>query len=186
MKVALLCVTGIFLALASAAVAQTGTWAWTGSKAETMVKRDATVQLPQQERAALESELRAAIAQYLALEQTAALEYGTYDSLAGKIHNLRYRSSTALKQVRRGLDISAVACAGTGRTRGLNLDLFSRFRCSATSRELVIPVASVVWEGDVITAVIESEPRVEGPYRARFDIRVIGRSALSYRQVGVE
>ncbi len=38
------------------------------------------------------------------------------------------------------------------------------FAAAATSRELVIPVASVVWEGDQITAVIESEPRVEGPY----------------------
>ena len=134
MKYALLCVTGIFLAVASVAVAQNAPWAWTGSKAETMVKRDATVQLPQQERAELASELRAAIAQYLALEQTAALEHGSYEQLAGKIHNLRYRSSTALKQVQRGLDINAVACAGTGRTRGLNLNLFSRFRCSATSR----------------------------------------------------
>ncbi len=151
-----------------------------------MVKRDATVRLPQQERAALESELRAAIAQYLALEQAAAFQEGNYGNLAGKIHNLRYRSSTALKQVQRGLDINAAACAGTGRTRGLNLNLFSRFRCSATSKELVIPMASVVWEGDQITAVIESESRIEGPYRAQLDIQVTGRSRLSFRQLGVE
>ena len=50
----------------------------------------------------------------------------------------------------------------------------------------MIPVASVVWEGDQITAVIESEPRVEGPYRARLDIQVTGRSRLSFRQIGVE
>ena len=47
-------------------------------------------------------------------------------------------------------------------------------------------MASVVWEGDQITAVIESEPRVEGPYTARLDIRVTGRSRLSYRQIEVE
>ena len=185
MKYALLCVTGIFLAVASVAVAQTAPWAVTGSKAEAMVKRDATVQLPQQERAELESELRAAVAQYSALEQTAALQ-DEFGHLAGVIHNLRYRSSTALKQVQRGIDISAVACAGTGRTRGINLNLFSRFRCSATSRELMIPVASIVWEGDQITGVIESEPRIEGPYRAQLDIRVTGRSRLSFRQLGVE
>ena len=80
MKYALLCATGIFLALASVAVAQNATWAWTGSKAETMVKRDATVRLPQQERAALASELRAAVAQYLALEQAAAFRRGSSDA----------------------------------------------------------------------------------------------------------
>ena len=99
-----------------------------------MVKRDAMVQLPQQERAELATELRATIAQYLALEQTAAIEHGSYDRLAGKIHNLRYRTSTVLKQVQRGLDIDAAACAGNGKTRGLNLNLFSRFHCATMSR----------------------------------------------------
>ena len=50
----------------------------------------------------------------------------------------------------------------------------------------MIPVASVVWEGDQISAVIESESRIEGPYRAQLDIQVTGRSRLSYRQLAVE
>ena len=63
---------------------------------------------------ALEAELRKTVASYGALELTAAVQHGHYHQLEGKIHNLRYRSSTALKQVQRGLEIDAAACAGTG------------------------------------------------------------------------
>jgi hypothetical protein len=105
MRYKALWVAGIFFASTSIAVAADVRVSWTESKAEKIVTRDATVRLPAQERALLESELRAAVMYYGLLEQTAADQEGSYGQQASRLHNLRYRVSTALKQVRRGVAI---------------------------------------------------------------------------------
>jgi hypothetical protein len=181
MRFKALWVAGIFLASTSIAVAADIRVSWTESKAEKIVTRDATVRLPAQERASLESELRAAVVRYRLLEETAAEQEGSYGQRASRIHNLRYRFSTALKQVQRGVAIKEAACDGTGAASGGKR--FTHFRCAVTSEELEIPSAEVVWENDRITAVIESEPRIEGPFEARLDVRITGKSTISHRQI---
>jgi hypothetical protein len=181
MRFKALWVAGIILASTSIALAADIRVSWTESKAEKIVTRDATVRLPAQERASLESELRAAVVQYRLLEETAAEQEGSYGQQASRIHNLRYRFSTALKQVQRGVTIEGAACDGTGAASGGKR--FTHFRCAVTSEELEIPSAEVVWENDRITAVIESEPRIEGPFEARLDVRITGKSTISHRQI---
>ena len=117
------------------------------------------------------------VASYGLLEQTA----GHYHPLEGKIHNLRYRSSTALKRVQQGLAIDKAACVGIGSSSADNR--FNRFRCAVTSAELEIPSAVVTWDGDLITGVVEGEPRMLGPFDANLDVRITGRSTIAARQV---
>jgi len=181
MRFKALWVAGIFFASTSIALAADIRASWTESKAEKIVTREATVRLPAQERASLESELRTAVMQYGLLEQTAAEQEGSYGQQASRLHNLRYRFSTALKQVRRGVAIEEAACDGTGAASGGNR--FTHFRCAVTSLELEIPSALVIWENDRITGVIESEPRIEGPFQARLDVRTTGKSTISHRQI---
>lgn len=175
-------VGGIFLASTSIALAHDTRVAWTTAKAERIVTRDAIVRLPAQARASLEAELRAAVGLYRTLEETAATQQGSYEQPAATIHNLRYRFSTALKQVQSGLEIEAAVCTGTGAASGGNR--FGHFRCAVTSAALEIPSAEVIWENDTIAAVIEDEPRIEGPFQARLDVHVMGKSKIGCLQSG--
>jgi hypothetical protein len=182
MRFKALWVAGIFLASNSIAVAADIRVSWFESKAEKIVTRDATVRLPAQERASLESELRAAVVHYGLLELTAAAEQeGSYGQQASRLHNLRYRLSTALKQVQRGVAIEEATCDGTGAASGGNQ--FKQFRCAVTSKKLEIPSAVVIWENDRITGVIENEARIEGPFQARLDVRITGKSTITHRQI---
>jgi len=174
-------VAGIFFASTSIALAGVTPAAWIGSKAEKVVARDATVQLPEQERKSLETELRMTVAIYRLLEETAAQQHEGYEQPAGTIHNLRYRFSTALERVQQGLAIDRAACVGIGASSADNR--FKRFRCAVTSAELEIPSAVVTWEGDLITGVVEGEPRMMGPFEARLDVRVTGQRTIAARQV---
>ncbi len=182
MRLKALWVAAIFLASTSIALAADIRVSWTASKAAKVVTREATVRLPAQTRASLETELRNAVVLYRLLEETAAEQRGGYASpLPSRIHNLRYRFSTVLKQVQRGVAIEEAACDGIGAAKGANR--FTRFRCAVTSEELEIPSSEVIWEGDTITAVIEREPRIEGPFQARLVVRVSGRSTITHRQI---
>lgn len=179
MRFKALWVVGIFFASTSIALAQDTYMAWTESKAEKIVTRDATVRLPSVEKNALESELRAAVMQYLGLEGF-ALESGD-ERLASRLHNLRYRYSTLLRKVQTGLQIDALDCAGAA--AAATGDRFRRFRCGATSEMLEIPTAVVTWDAQRITAVIEGEPQFAGPFAAKLDVRVTGKSTIAYQQV---
>jgi hypothetical protein len=151
--------------------------AWTKARAETVVERDAIVRFPAKERGALESELRAKVREYIQLENAAAEH--DYEYLPSRLHNLRYRYSTALKAVRAGLPVASATCTGAGSAvRGR----FARFTCNVTSDTLRIPVAEVTWEWDRITRVVELEPRVVGPLTARLSVRVEARSAITFAQ----
>ena len=104
------------------------------------------------------------VATYRLLEETAAQQHGENAQPAGRIHNLRYRFSTALKRVQQGLAIDKAACVGIGASSADNR--YKRFRCAVKSAELEIPSAVVTWEGDLITGVVEGEPRMLGPFEA--------------------
>lgn len=179
MRFKALWVVGIFFASTSIAVAQDTSMAWTESKAEKIVTRDATVRLPSVERKALESELRAAVMHYSTLEHS-ALE-SRDERLASRLHSLRNRYATALRKVQIGLRINALECAGAA--AAVAGDRFRRFRCGATSEMLEIPVAQVTWDPERITSLVESQPRVEGPFGARLNVRVTGKSTIAYQQV---
>ena len=179
MRFKALWVVGLFFASTSIALAQATSIAWTETKAEKIVTRDATVRLASAERSALESELRAAVIRYSTLEHS-ALE-SRDERLASRLHSLRNRYSTALRKVQTGLRIDALECAGVA--TAIAGDRFRRFRCGATSEVLEIPVAEVTWDPERIISVVESQPRVEGPFDARLNVRITGKSTIAYQQV---
>lgn len=168
------------------ATAGTGakTVAWTESKAELVVARDATVRFPALEKASLESELRAAAARYWILEQYALTE--AFDgSAASRFHNLAYRFRRALSQVRSGLAIAEAECSGS--VAAAQSGRFTSFRCLVTSEELEIPSVKVVFSEDgKIHEILEGEPRHLDAVQARLDVRVMARSTISYRQLDVQ
>jgi len=175
-----LSVAGIFLVSTSIAPAHNTGWVWTEAKAERIAVRDATVRFPALERAALERELRAAVALYLTLEQTAGQE--EYERLAPRLHNLRYRSSRSLGKVLSGLEIERAECTGSGARVGG--DRYRHFRCLVTSEELEIPSAVVTWEEGKITEVVEDQPRIVGFFQVQLSVHVTGKSTTTYRQIG--
>lgn len=184
-----LLVTGIFLVLTSIALAHgTGTrWAWTERRAEQIVTRDAAIRLRSPERRALETELRTAARYYSGLYQGVREE--PHQSPAADpateyiLNKLGKRFQAALRKVRGGLQIQASACTGSGTP--LRARRFGHFRCLATSEQLLIPSAVVITseEGE-IQAVVEGQPRAVGPFQARLDVRVSGKSTIAYRKVG--
>ena len=173
----------VAVAFASTAVALAGnpSWVWTEPKAERIVARDATVRLQGPDRA-LEAQLRASARLYGGLA-LAALEVND-PIAAGVFRNLADRFGKALDAVRPGVRIGAAACKGSGTAEQGRR--FKRFRCAATSRLVEIPSVELVGlETQELPTVIEGPPRILGPWRAQLDVRVTGRSAMTYRQVGI-
>ncbi|MGH3078861.1 MAG: hypothetical protein ACRDPZ_11860 [Gaiellaceae bacterium] len=170
------------LVLAANVPGHRGAPAWTEAKAERAVLRDATVAVPPPLKAALRVELLALIPRYRMLEQL-AWQGGDHQS-AGRIHNLRYRYSTALRKLEDGLRVTATDCAGAGRAVGDGR--FRHFECSATSEPLEIPTADVVYgDDDALPAVTERDPRRYGPFQARLLVHVRDGSPIAFRQVSV-
>lgn len=174
----------VCLAATAAASAYGAEWAWTTSKAESVVRNNVMLRLPERKRASLAAELRAQIVLYRTLENTVAVQEGKpgHERLASLLHNARYRFSTALKRVQRGLEVDTAACTGIG--AATRRKRFGRFRCVATSVSLHIPSPIVIWEDDRITDVVEQAPRKLGPIQARLDVVVTGKSTIAYRQIG--
>jgi hypothetical protein len=184
-----LLVTGIFLVFTSIALAHgTGTrWAWTERKAQQIVTRDAAIRLGSLERRALETELRTAARYYSGLYQGVREE--PHQSPAADpateyiLNKLGKRFQAALRKVRNGLEVDAAEC--TGRGAGVRAARFERFRCLATSEQLVIPSADVAFSEDgKIQAVVEGQPRTVGPFQARLDVHVSGKATIAYRKIG--
>ena len=157
--------------------------AWTESKAERLVQRGATVALPADDRAALEEELRRAVALYLALGAEAWVSgdagAGDEGALNGSslYYELAYRYAQALKKVRAGLAVDAIDCRGSG--QGV-AGRFSGFRCSVSSAPLEIPSVELAEDGRVP---VEGSPRSVGPIEAELDVRVTGPSSFAYRKL---
>jgi hypothetical protein len=179
-------VTGIFLAFTSIAVAHGTRWAWTERKAEQIVTRDAAVRLAPAVRAALIRELRASSAYYRGLaiglreephQSPAANEAAEY-----VLDKVVRSSLAALAKVRIGLAIDAADCSGVGAP--VRQRRFGRFRCMATSERLSIPSAVVTFSEDgKIKTVVDGQRRV-GPFQARLEVRVSGKSTIAYRKIG--
>jgi hypothetical protein len=182
-----LLVTGILLALTSSALAHDARWAWTERKAEQIVTKNAAIRLASPKRAALETELRTSARYYSALYQ--GLREEPHQSPAADpaneyiLYQLGRRFQAALKKVRSGLEIEAADC--TGRGASVRAARFERFRCLTTSEQLLIPSAEVAFSEDgKIQAVVEGQPRTVGPYQARLEVRVSGKSTIAYRRLG--
>ena len=169
------------LVVVPTAVAHAGAPAWPMGKAERLVERDAVVLMPVEQRAALRAELLVLIPRFRILEN---LVWDLGDTgLAGRVHNYRYRYSTALKQVESGLGVVAATCRGTG--PAASGGRFQHFDCTAVSERLEIPTVEVVYSDDAaLPAVVEHEPRRFGPYEARLVVHTTARSSIAYRQVG--
>ena len=176
---AMLAVVAVVVVSATAVQASGARWTWTESKARQMVTRKATVQVPAPLKASLESELLAAVRLYGGL-QMAAMDVGDTEALASyQSVGGRYRG--ALEKVRKGLQIGAAACTGLG--VAVRTNRFSRFRCVVTTAPLEIPSVELDFRDRVLPLVIEGPPRVEGPFQALLDVRVTGKSAITYRTI---
>jgi hypothetical protein len=164
----------------SAAQASGARWTWTEAKARQMVTRKATVRVPAPLRASLLTELQAAARLYGGL-QMAAIDVGDAKALASyQSVGARYRR--ALEKVQNGLQIDTAACTGLGvAVRG---NRFSRFRCPVTSAQLEIPTVALDFGDGELPQVVEGSPRLEGPFQALLDVRVIGKWAIAYRNLG--
>ncbi len=163
------------------ALAGSTSWVWTEPKAERIVARDATVRLQGPDRA-LEAQFRASARLYGGLA-LAALEVND-PMAAGVFRNLADRFGKALGAVQGGVRINGAACKGSGPAEQGRR--FKRFRCAATSRLVEVPSVELVGlEKAELPTVIERPPRILGPWRAQLDVRVTGRSAMTYRQVGI-
>jgi hypothetical protein len=165
----------------SAALASNPSWVWTEPKAERIVARDATVRLQGPDRA-LEAQLRASARLYGGLA-LAALDMNE-PIAAGVFRNLADRFGKALDAVRSGVRINSAACKGSGAAEQGRR--FKRFSCAATSRLVEVPSVELVGlEKEELPTVIEGPRRILGPWRAQLDVRVTGRSVMTYRQVGI-
>lgn len=168
-------VAGVGVSIASAA--RIGTSAWTESKAEQIVIRDATVRLSSAERASLEDELRRAVALFGGLE-LGALDAGD-DSARSTYQSFRNRYQQALQSVRSGLRIADADCTGSGRAIA---NRFKQFSCLVTSEVLRIPSAQLdTSDSGRLPAVVEGQPREMGPILAQLRVQVTGKSTIAYR-----
>ena len=181
MRSVILVAVAVAFVSTSVALAGNASWVWTAPKAERIVARDATVRLQGPDRA-LEAQLRASARLYGGLA-LAAIDVND-PIAAGVFRNLADRFGKALEAVRPGVRIGAAACKGSGMAEQGRR--FKRFRCAATSRMLEIPSVELVGlEKQELPTVIEGPPRILGPWRAQLDVRVTGRSAMTYRQLGI-
>lgn len=169
-------VAGVGVSIASAARIGTGS-AWTESKAEQIVIRDATVRLSPAERASLEDELRRAVALFGGLE-LGALDAGD-DSARSTYQSFRNRYQQALQSVRSGLRIADADCTGSGRAIA---NRFRQFNCLVTSEVLRILSTELDTSGSaMLPAVVEGQPREMGPISAQLRVQVTGKSTIAYR-----
>jgi hypothetical protein len=170
---------GVCLVAASGAAAHPGAPSWSSKKTERNVVRDATVSLSAASREALQQELLVLIPRFRTLENL-AWDVGDHQA-ASRIHNIRYRYSTALGKVRAGLRITSADCDGTGAGRG---GRFTHFRCSSVSEVLAVPTVEVVYGDGDVPDVEERKPRTHGPLAVDLEVHVTRRSSITYRQLG--
>ena len=173
-------VAGIFLAATPIALAHDARGGWTESKAEQIVKREATIRLPRLETSSLENELRRWTVYYRALEAAAAGEGSAY---AVTYHDLAHRYRRALGKVQSGLEIDDAECRGSG--QAARRKRFKDFGCAVTSETLEIPSAAILAsENGELPAVVEGESRKLGPFRTQLQVHRKGNSTIAYRQLG--
>jgi hypothetical protein len=179
LMLAALWLTGILLVAAPIALAHDTGWALSESKAKQIVMKKATIRFPLRERAALEEELRTARAYYRVLE---LVGFGEGSEYAVIYHDLAHRYGLALRTVQSGLKIDEAGCTGSGSAGRRNQ--FNHFRCSVTSDVLEVPSVTIVpSEAGGLPAVVEGRPRRIGPFQARLNVQVSGKSRISYRQI---
>jgi hypothetical protein len=175
LAVALIASVGVSVAPAATVAKAT---AWTESKAEKVVLRDARLGLEAVTRSSLEEELRREVLRFRSLEILAVEEAD--ESIWWTYHNWGNRYQEALGTVQSGLRIDHADCAGAGRTVGGAR--FTRFHCLVTSEVLRIPSTRVeIVEGQATPAVVEGAPRELGPYLSQLRLRVTGKSTFQYR-----
>lgn len=171
-------VASVSLLAAAAAQADDGPWRWTRARAEQMVTARVPVHLPPAERATLEAELRGQRSTYV--RATMAASDGGDWLAAGMYNNLVIQLTAAIAKVEKGFGIDDVQCTGTGQAVNRR---YRHFYCAATSGVIEIPtVASIEREGDR-EIVTQGPPRLVGPLNAVFDVRVRGKTKLTYRMM---
>ena len=147
--------------------------AWTESKAERLVVRDARLQLDRATRVSMEEELRQEMSHFIA-SQTLVQED---ESAWWPYWWSRYQE--ALRVVHSGLRIEGANCMGAGRIEGAR---FRQFDCLVTSETLRIPSTQLQSvDGEVLPVLVEAESRELGPFSSQLRVRVTGSSTFEYR-----
>jgi hypothetical protein len=179
MRLVLFLTVGLSLIAATVTGAHGGPQPWTESKAERVVRRDASVTLPAEQRVALREELRQLIPRLRMLEQT-ALDANEQQA-ASRFHNLRYRYSTLLRQVEGGVGVAAAGCNGAG---GMVAEpWFRHFLCDVSSSTLQVPSIELVYDDpDELPRIVTGATRAFGPYGAKLLVHVTGPSSIAYRR----
>ena len=171
-----LLVISVLAASASVAQAHNTRSSWTTGKAEVMLTGAAKIELPQDVKGSLQSELDGRIAEFRLLALTAQQNPDDW-RLAGTYGNYITRFSDARERVVNGLSIDTATCVGTG--KALSGKRYKHFRCSATSYVLEVPsVALGPRENGALPEVTEGPMRRMGPFDAVFAVHVIGKTDL--------
>jgi hypothetical protein len=151
--------------------------AWTETKAERMLTRDAEVALPASEKARVADEVRKSASLFRGLELW-ALEEGD-ESAWVTYHEYANRFDYLLLAIEVGLRIEAAECVGSGRV--LQGGLYRQFHCLATTEVLRIPSVALESSSDAaLPTVVEGEERSVGPLFTQFSVRVTGKSGFAY------
>jgi hypothetical protein len=176
-----LLVISVLAASASVAHAHNTRYSWTTRTAEVMLPGAARIELPQDLKGSLKSELDGLIAEFRLLELTAQQDPDDW-LLAGTYGNYVTRFSDARERVVNGLSIDKASCVGTGKALGRKR--YKHFRCAATSYVLEVPSVELGPRVDgALPEVTEGPMRRMGPFDAVFAVHVIGKTDLVQRRL---
>lgn len=173
---------GALAASASLAFAHTTPFTWTASKARVMLQEGTNIALPDDQRAALDSEIESWLRTFRPLLLTAQADPDqwrlaqTYDTYIG-------RFLKAQQIVNSGLSIDYLTCAGQG--KALPGKKYKHFRCNAVSYVLEIPNIQLVPGADPsLPEVVEGPRKLVGPLTAAFTVHVTGKARMLSQRAG--
>jgi hypothetical protein len=173
---------GALVASAAVALAHTTPYSWTVSKARVMLQEGTNINLPPDQRQALDAELEALLDKFRPLQLTAQSTYESTQNPDASRLNQTYgayidRLKKTLVQVNSGLSIENVKCIGQG--KALIGKRYKHFRCNASSYVLEIPSIEFVPGADpFLPEIVEGPRRLIGPLAAVFSIHVTGKSRM--------
>ena len=172
----ILVLVGALAASAAVALAHNTPFAWTASKARVTLQDEATIALPEAERATLDAELEATLDKFRLLLLTAQsdpddwLAAATYD-------NYVKRFQKAQDAVNAGLSIDSLKCVGQG--KALKGKRYKHFRCDTSSYVQEIPNIELKPGVDPDLPDVKELPiRRIGPLAAVFSVHVMGKSRM--------
>jgi hypothetical protein len=179
---AILVVIGALAASTSAAFAHNTPYSWTVAKAQLTLQDEATIAVPEAQRAPLDAEIETLLGQFRRLKLVAHEDPSQW-LLEATYGNYETRFSKAQATLNAGLSIDTVKCRGVG--KAVKRNRYKHFRCDATSYVLEIPTVELKPGADgALPEVLEGPVRRIGPLEASFTVHVTGKSRMLSQRVG--